>query len=201
MDSQYIKLFYFWPLCFNLYFTTFISFKTLITTYIWNLTKNKNNKAESVILCISSGLKLKNKERCGSQLKIGLTILHRLHLLHLKVGGGKTGPKIEPYCPETLSCKGRSPIKKECLLSGIVQIRGVGEAIVNCPTRWSLLFIFGSLYWSSSWRWQPHNYTRSLGALRAPTSSWRLFGPLDFVLRALQALRPCDPRHNDWIVC
>ena len=32
--------------------------------------------------------------------------------------------------------------------------------------------------------------TRSLGALRAPTSSWRPFGPLDFVLRALRALRP-----------
>ena len=35
--------------------------------------------------------------------------------------------------------------------------------------------------------------TRSLGALRVPTSSWRPFGPLDFVLRALQALRLCDP--------
>ena len=42
--------------------------------------------------------------------------------------------------------------------------------------------------------------TRSLGALRAPTSSWRPFGPafgslglLDFVLRAL---RPCDPRND-----
>ena len=35
---------------------------------------------------------------------------------------------------------------------------------------------------------------RSLGALRAPTSSWRPFGPLDFVLRALRALRPCDLR-------
>ena len=33
--------------------------------------------------------------------------------------------------------------------------------------------------------------TRSLGALRAPTSSWRPFGPLNFVLRALWALRPC----------
>ena len=43
--------------------------------------------------------------------------------------------------------------------------------------------------------------TRSLGALRAPTSSWRPFGPLDFVLRALRALRPCDPRNSDWIVC
>ena len=42
--------------------------------------------------------------------------------------------------------------------------------------------------------------TRSLGALRAPTSSWRRFGPLDFVLRALRALRPCDPRVGDWIV-
>ena len=31
--------------------------------------------------------------------------------------------------------------------------------------------------------------TRSLGAFRAPTSSWRTFGPLDFVLRALQAGR------------
>ena len=45
---------------------------------------------------------------------------------------------------------------------------------------------------------------RSLGALRAPTSSLRPFGPalgplglLDIVLRALRALRPCDPR----IVC
>ena len=35
---------------------------------------------------------------------------------------------------------------------------------------------------------------RSLGALRAPTSSWGPFGSLDFVLRALRALRPCDPR-------
>ena len=39
--------------------------------------------------------------------------------------------------------------------------------------------------------------TRSLGALRAPTSRWRPFGPLDFVLRALRALRPCDPRKVD----
>ena len=29
-------------------------------------------------------------------------------------------------------------------------------------------------------------------------SSWRPFGPLDFVLRAL---RPCDPRVGNWIVC
>ena len=40
----------------------------------------------------------------------------------------------------------------------------------------------------------------SLGALRAPTSRLRPFGPalgpsglLDFVLHALRALRPCDP--------
>ena len=39
--------------------------------------------------------------------------------------------------------------------------------------------------------------TRSVGALWAPTSSWRPFGPLDFVLRALRALRPCDPRQSD----
>ena len=42
--------------------------------------------------------------------------------------------------------------------------------------------------------WKHLWYTRSLGALRAPTSSWRPFGPLDFVLRALRAFRPCDPR-------
>ena len=38
-------------------------------------------------------------------------------------------------------------------------------------------------------------------AIQARISSWRPFGPLDFVLRALRALRPCDPRNNDWIVC
>ena len=42
--------------------------------------------------------------------------------------------------------------------------------------------------------------TRSLGALRAPTSSWRPFGPLAYVLHALRALRPCDPRVSGWIV-
>ena len=43
--------------------------------------------------------------------------------------------------------------------------------------------------------------TRSLGALRALSSGWRLFRPFDFVLRALWALRPCDPRVGDWIGC
>ena len=36
---------------------------------------------------------------------------------------------------------------------------GLGPAwgtVVNCPTRWSLLFIFGFLWWSSSWWWRPH---------------------------------------------
>ena len=32
----------------------------------------------------------------------------------------------------------------------------VTETLVNCPTRWSLLFIFGFLCWSSSWWWWPH---------------------------------------------
>ena len=32
----------------------------------------------------------------------------------------------------------------------------VPERLVNCPTRWSLLFVFGFLYWSSSWRLGPH---------------------------------------------
>ena len=46
-------------------------------------------------------------------------------------------------------------------------------------------------------------YDRSLGALRAPTSRLRPFGPalgpsglLDNVLHTLRALRPCDPRIN-----
>ena len=33
-------------------------------------------------------------------------------------------------------------------------------------------------------------YYNTRGALRALTSSWRPFGPLHFVLRALRALRP-----------
>ena len=28
--------------------------------------------------------------------------------------------------------------------------------LVNCPTKWSLSLLFGFLWWSSSWRWQPH---------------------------------------------
>ena len=39
------------------------------------------------------------------------------------------------------------------------------------------------------------------GPLRAPTSSWRPYRPLDFVLHALRALRLCDPCIGDWIVC
>ena len=41
--------------------------------------------------------------------------------------------------------------------------------------------------------------TRSLGALRTPSSSWMPFVPLDFFLRALWALSPCDPHVSDWI--
>ena len=48
---------------------------------------------------------------------------------------------------------------------------------------------------------QKYLITRSLGALWAPTSRWGPFGPLDFVLRALRTLRPCDPCVGDWIVC
>ena len=28
--------------------------------------------------------------------------------------------------------------------------------LVSYPSRWSLSFIFGFLWWSSSWQWQPH---------------------------------------------
>ena len=50
---------------------------------------------------------------------------------------------------------------------------------------------------------QHYNYitTRSLEAPWAKTSSWRPFGPLNFVLPALRALRPCDLCVGDWIVC
>ena len=43
---------------------------------------------------------------------------------------------------------------------------------------------------SSSYQSMHYEYTGSLGTLRAPTSSWRPSGPLDFVIRALRALRP-----------
>ena len=42
---------------------------------------------------------------------------------------------------------------------------------------------------------------RSLDACRVSTSNWRPFGPLDFILRALWAVRPFDQRNGDWIVC
>ena len=42
-----------------------------------------------------------------------------------------------------------------------------------------------------------YSYTRSVWTLWAPTSRWRPFRPLDFVLRALWALRPCDPHKVD----
>ena len=39
-------------------------------------------------------------------------------------------------------------------------------SLVNCPTRWSLLFIFGFLCWSSSWWWRPHiDWCKLLGPL------------------------------------
>ena len=39
--------------------------------------------------------------------------------------------------------------------------------------------------------------TRNPGTLWAATSSWRLFGHLDFVLCALRVLRPRDQRNGD----
>ena len=36
------------------------------------------------------------------------------------------------------------------------KIESAFPPLVNCPTRWSLLFIFGFLCWSSSWWWWPH---------------------------------------------
>ena len=64
------------------------------------------------------------------------------------------------------------------------------------------LNIWGSTHWFKRDSWK-YTYTRSLGARWAMTSSCRPFGPalgpsglLDFVLRALQVLRPCDSRND-----
>ena len=48
------------------------------------------------------------------------------------------------------------------------------------------------------WRSTTFHYisTRSLGALRALTFSWRPLGPFDFILRTLPALRTCDQRRG-----
>ena len=54
----------------------------------------------------------------------------------------------------------------------------------RCLANWKLRL--------ADWKSESANYwlTRSLGALRAPTSSWRPFRPLDFVPRALRPLGP-----------
>ena len=43
-----------------------------------------------------------------------------------------------------------------CRSSSPSHIYAVEFTLVNCPTRWSLSLLFGFLWWSSSWRWQPH---------------------------------------------
>ena len=50
----------------------------------------------------------------------------------------------------------------------------------------------GSAYWDHALS----NYNK-LEVQGPPSSIWRLFGPLDFVLRALWVLRPCDPHKRD----
>ena len=61
----------------------------------------------------------------------------------------------------------------------------------------------GMQFLQRQWEEQVGLIDRSLGALRAPTSRLRPFGPalgpsglLDNVLHALRALRPCDPRNS-----
>ena len=41
-------------------------------------------------------------------------------------------------------------------LRGNISCADAYADLVNCPTRWSLSLLFGFLWWSSSWRWQPH---------------------------------------------
>ena len=60
-----------------------------------------------------------------------------------------------------------------------------------------LFLLFSNQYKLPSLSKHVYNVNRSLGALRALVSSWKPFGPLDIVLRALWALRPCDPRKDE----
>ena len=64
---------------------------------------------------------------------------------------------------------------------------------------WWLIKTIGYYYIWQRWKWWHflvlYFQTWSLGALRAPTSSRRTFGPLDFVLRALR-LKFCHQRTN-----
>ena len=74
----------------------------------------------------------------------------------------------------------------------------------NKKSCWFCLLLWNHIFWKQvSWlsRLCKIFWTRCLGALRAFTSSWRPFRALDFVICVLRALRPCDPRHSNWIVC
>ena len=72
---------------------------------------------------------------------------------------------------------------------------------LRCDTVVSVCWYPQTVHWPMTLLSHYTTNTRSLGALRAPTSSLWPFGPpfgpsglLNFVLRALRALRPCDPR-------
>ena len=56
---------------------------------------------------------------------------------------------------------------------------------------------YGLALWPNLLRQQPARQylkTKNLGTLWAPTSNWKPFGPLDFVLCGLWELMLCDPR-------
>ena len=86
-------------------------------------------------------------------------------------------------------------------------------------TSWGQIFVYVQFKYLFATLFFPHYLSPDItAAIKAPAhkvelqtysqldfkyndSSWRPFRPLDFVLRALRALRPCDPRVGDWIVC
>ena len=83
-------------------------------------------------------------------LQIGTLTFNGMPTMFLKIHKIQKVP-IVPNCNLNFS---RVP-QKMFLLFQIVALNSYGT-LVNCPTRWSLSFIFVFLCWSSSWRLGPH---------------------------------------------
>ena len=72
--------------------------------------------------------------------------------------------KKKSWCPRCLTpqCNGTSHKRKDSSENGKLKVfiwhhlDLDGQVLVGRPTRWSLLFIFGFLFWSSSWCLQPN---------------------------------------------
>ena len=85
-------------------------------------------------------------------------------MLHLHLGW----LYFSPYLCEIMKNKfGPADVRAaDVRKNGAANVWKIGRQIVNYPTRWSLLFIFGFLCWSSSWWWRPHiDWCKLLGPL------------------------------------